>query len=422
VRPPSPDGTVQKAVEADPRQLDILFMVDNTASMEPNQHALSVAFPRLIEELQNLPGGMPDVHIGVVSSDMGAGGGERPNSDCNTALGNQGILWGNDPNGGLFGEDKTSPTVRNIKNGAGDYGCGMNSGAHWIEDSGSSEGGSRQQNYRGDLTDVFSCLAKAVGTRGCGFEHQLQSVRVALNPILREPDRPGHPAINPQNVGFLRPNAYLAVVIISDEDDCSADPSKDENDEIFVPEMTTETGSLRCAARGHVCNGRSIPDYDPQSGYMGQGFSANFANCDAKDSSDRHELPLIRVRDMIDSVNQVKPQPEEQIMGFGIIGWPQGGTLDGVEYRIGKDSTSMPVEQQKLWDYMPVCVVRDQKSADGNLYKGYGSFRIKKFLDAFRRPTETNVLSICDLSNFTDGLRQLGRLLAGRLGNSERKP
>jgi hypothetical protein len=298
----------------------------------------------------------------------------------------------------------------------------MNSGARWIEDLASKDGGDRQRNYKGDLTDVLSCLAKAVGTGGCGYEHQLQSVRVALNPILKDPTRDNGTPINPQNAGFLRPQAYLAIVMVSDEDDCSAEPANDENDGMFKSRLINETASLRCAARGHVCNGKSIPDYDPQSGYSGQGFSAAFANCDAKDSSDHHDLPLIRVRDMIDSVNQIKNQPEEQILGFGIIGWPQGDNLDGLEYRIDKDPTAQPFEQQKLWDYMPICKVPERKSTDGNIYKVYGAFRMKKFLDALKKPSESNVFSACDPANFADGMSQLGKLLAGRLGSSETKP
>ena len=61
---------------------------------------------------------------------------------------------------------------------------------------------------------AFSCLA-TVGTSGCGFEHQLASAAVSLG------FRGTTPAAN---VGFLRPDAFLAIAFITNEDDCSAPP------------------------------------------------------------------------------------------------------------------------------------------------------------------------------------------------------
>ena len=70
------------------------------------------------------------------------------------------------------------------------------------------------KNYAGTIDQAFSCLA-TVGTSGCGFEHQLASAAVSLG------FRGTTPAAN---VGFLRPDAFLAVAFITNEDDCSAPP------------------------------------------------------------------------------------------------------------------------------------------------------------------------------------------------------
>jgi hypothetical protein len=382
--------------------IDILFVIDNSPSMDPKQKALAASFPKMMESLQNLESGMPDVHIGVVSSDMGAGGGEA-GGNCNWVLGNQGLLWGNDPDVDPYMDNKFA-TVANINNG-----CGMNSGARWIQDVVAGDGASRARNYKGNLTDVFSCLAKAVGVGGCGYEHSLQSLRLALNPEAN---------INTQNIGFLRPRAYLGIVIVSDEDDCSADPSNQTNDGMFFPRTLGDTASLRCAARGHVCNGQAIPNYDPAMGYTGaKPFVANFADCEAKDDSGTNRnyksLPLIRIQDLIDSVKQVKVRPDEQILVAGIIGWPEEGSLSGHEYRIDKDLTSMPPEQQKLWDYMPICTLPDQKSAEGNIYKAYGGFRLKKFIDGFGNNGQ--VYSICNPAAFPNAMQQIGSALVRKI-------
>ena len=44
-----------------------------------------------------------------------------------------------------------------------------------------------------------------------------------------------------------------------------------------------DTTSLRCAARGHLCGGQPIPNYDPAVGYTGTApFTHSFADCSAK--------------------------------------------------------------------------------------------------------------------------------------------
>lgn len=61
-----------------------------------------------------------------------------------------------------------------------------------------------------DADETFSCLAE-VGTGGPSIEMPLESLKLALN------DR----VTDGTNTGFLRPDALLAVVILTDEDDCS---------------------------------------------------------------------------------------------------------------------------------------------------------------------------------------------------------
>jgi hypothetical protein len=224
-------------------------------------------------------------------------------------------------------------------------GCGLNQGARWIEDIQPAFGQiQRQVNYSGGpnaLPNVFSCLAKGVGVGGCGYEHQLQALRVALNPQQVGCDSQGKNCtdVNMANVGFVRTGAYLAIVLVTDEDDCSAEPNNSLNDNLFMnspkdpnTNAPTETSSMRCAARGHICNGYPIPDYaDPTRGYTGTGFTANFTDCAAKDQSitnvDNGLLPLIKVQDMIDSVVGVTTDVngathKDKILVSGIFGWP----------------------------------------------------------------------------------------------------
>ena len=49
------------------REIDILFMIDDSPSMLPLQAKLLANFPVFMNVLKNLPMGLPDVHIAVVS-------------------------------------------------------------------------------------------------------------------------------------------------------------------------------------------------------------------------------------------------------------------------------------------------------------------------------------------------------------------
>jgi hypothetical protein len=394
--------------------VDVLFVVGNSLGMDPKQAALAQSFPQMLQQLQQPPGGLPDLHIGVVSSDIGAGS-DNIGGSCSRVLGDRGLLWGNDTN-------NTIATVAGPPNN----GCGLNLGARWIEDVQTLDGSGRQQNYTGNLTDVFSCLAKGVGVNGCGYEHQLQSLRVALNPQQVNCDSQGKNCtdINMENVGFLRPKAYLAIVLLTDEDDCSApvaDTSTDSNDNngMFTQRPPMETASMKCATRGHLCGGQRIPNYDPVTGYSGQGFTHDFADCSPKDQLNPAQpgsayMPLIRVQDFVDSVNGVKSRPQDQILVSGIIGWPQNDNLTGVQYQIGVDTTSLPVPQNTYWDYMPICTVPTIKSADGNIYKAYGGLRLKKFIDSFGANGQH--FSICN-SDFSDAMIRIGAAIVQAMGS-----
>lgn len=160
--------------------IDIVFMIDNSGSMKEEQENLRRNFPAFTRVLKDLPQGLPNVHIGVVSSDMGTG---QFDGVLGCRLGGDAGRFQNTPRaGGCAG-----PRDAYIK-AVGD-----------------------DRNFEGDIDQVFSCIA-SLGTNGCGFEHQLQSVRAALDPQLM-------PA---ENEGFLREEAALAIILLTDEDDCSA--------------------------------------------------------------------------------------------------------------------------------------------------------------------------------------------------------
>ncbi|HZS38086.1 MAG TPA: hypothetical protein VFF06_14715 [Polyangia bacterium] len=181
-------------------KVDLLFLIDNSPSMAPKQAELKARFPQLISILDSFGKDNPaDYHIGVVTSDLGAGPYNINSGQCHP--------------GGDGG--KLQP-----KGAAADATCGaLGNGVNFIQynqkvkDSMGNPTSNLPPNE--DLPTAFGCMA-SVGDRGCGFEQQLEAVYKALHDPI------------PENAGFLRDDALLVVVWVTDEDDdCSIDPSSD---------------------------------------------------------------------------------------------------------------------------------------------------------------------------------------------------
>src|SRR4029079_9031457 len=56
------------------RDVDILFVIDDSPSMLDKQTNLKNNFPNFINVLKTIQGGLPNVHLGVITSDMGTKG------------------------------------------------------------------------------------------------------------------------------------------------------------------------------------------------------------------------------------------------------------------------------------------------------------------------------------------------------------
>jgi hypothetical protein len=234
------------------KDVDLLFVIDNSNSMGEEQDALATKFDRLIESLrseklgQDRPDGppctaadrrncrIPNVRIGVVSSDLGAGNYSLPS--CEVAGGDKGRL---------------QTTARSAD-------CPLPK-EPWISyvNGVTNVAGGPAGDPVGQVREAFKCIAM-LGVGGCGFEQQLEAARRALDDKV--------------NPGFLRKDAFLAVVFITDEDDCSA-----QKPQLFDPAQQGVTDplgpltSFRCTEFGVSCdkNGRQpgvrngcVPGFD----------------------------------------------------------------------------------------------------------------------------------------------------------------
>jgi hypothetical protein len=191
-------------------KVDILFLVDNSPSMDAMQTELKKKFGEFFKVFGDLAAAntYADLNIGVVTSDYGAGNTPNLSGGCDRSPGGQkGLL-------------QTTAAAGTPEAMAGCMGP-MGKFIHYAFNAG---GAPATTNLPGGATDAaslvntFTCMA-SVGAGGCGFEHQLESVYAALKN-------------NQENAGFLRPDALLTVVFVTNEDDGSGPPTTD----VFNPD------------------------------------------------------------------------------------------------------------------------------------------------------------------------------------------
>ncbi len=193
--------------------LDLLFVIDDSPSMVDKQVALKAAFPMLVAQLSSVSGGVPNLHLGVVSSDMGTKG---------SAVSVPGASIGAIGNGGCSGTGKDGVLQLG--------GATLMNGDRFVKLD--RQGG---KNFAGTLEDTFSQMA-SLGAVGCGFEQDLHAMRRSLEAGV--------------NAGFLRDSANLAVVVLTDEDDCSIlDPAVLGLDQVAYGPLQ----SFRCFRFGVEC-------------------------------------------------------------------------------------------------------------------------------------------------------------------------
>jgi len=159
----------------EPRKIDVLWIIDNSGSMQTSQANLAANFRSFIEKFQNLKF---DYHIAVNGTDA----------------------WKT-----LFDSSKTNSNLRDggaliydangipMKNPDGSF-MTTHSGVFVIDRS------------TPDVLNTFVTNA-VLGAHPLGDERAFQSFQASLS--------------NPLNSGFRRDDAFLAIIIVSDEDDFS---------------------------------------------------------------------------------------------------------------------------------------------------------------------------------------------------------
>ncbi len=256
------------------RDLDVLFVIHDSNSMLDKQTSLKSSFPVLVNVLNAMEGGMPNLHLGVISSDLGTKGADDAAPGPSIGSG-PGSCSGTGKSGNLLTNNTT------LVQGS------------FISDIANTDG-TRTANYLGSLDEAFAAMA-SLGASGCAIEQPLHAARAALNN-------------NPANAGFLRPSAHLAIVLFGDEDDCSMAHST------LLGSDTTTLGplsSFRCTRFGITCDeGGTTPDEMNVPGVKRQ--------CHSNEQSSY----LTRVASHVDFVKGLKTSPDD-ILVSAIVGPPE---------------------------------------------------------------------------------------------------
>ncbi|WP_437807691.1 hypothetical protein [Sorangium sp. So ce1078] len=242
-------GTVVERLPHRVDKIDLLLTIDNSASMKDKQDILALAVPDLVKRLVNpqcinplnptesappenggCPSGMErefepvlDIHIGIISTSLGDHGAA---SSCEGT----GKHFSNNDKGHLIArsdkddnnyDDNEPPTYQNKGFLAWDPEQKLDPAGESILDDGAGHG----------LVPTLTNMVRGVGDVGCGYESQLESwYRFLADPAPHEKItvvnqtavREGlDKALLEQRKAFLRPDSLLAIIMLSDENDCS---------------------------------------------------------------------------------------------------------------------------------------------------------------------------------------------------------
>ena len=164
-------------------KMDILFVIDDSGSMSEEQGNLAMNFPdfiTLINDYMTEAGDVLDYRVAITTT-------------------GRDVKWTID-----LGVGFPIPFDESGANGEFLTGSGCGYTKKWLE------------RTDPDVSGAFSCVAAALGTSGPSYEMPLLATELAFTDRVSDGT----------NMGFLREDALLAIVILTDEDDCS----REDND------------------------------------------------------------------------------------------------------------------------------------------------------------------------------------------------
>lgn len=380
------------------KDVDILFVIDNSGSMGEEQATLARNFERFINVLEE-PGVEANYRIGVTTTDngnpyCGTTGPEAGRLRLTSCRSRESEFTFNDsvekfeeacnavcPDS-FTAEDGTVIDLNSIPIEPTEIdGGGEPVARNWLENI---EG---RTNLPAGLTTVqaFQCFGPQ-GIDGCGFESHLESMWKALSRAGNNEET---------DFGFIRDNAILSIVHVTDEADCSYNTDWET---IFQPEgnrvfwSDPEAGQPSSA----VCWNAGVACSDGPGTYSGcrsVNFDEDGVEIDETNGGDPSEdavlRPVSRYTEFVQNFEDNKQviTPDQEVL-VAVIGGVSEDYMGGeITYQDSPGDTQF----QSDFGIGPGC----QKGADGAEGQAVPPVRLKEFADAFKVGDANNLFSIC---------------------------
>ncbi|MBL4686995.1 MAG: hypothetical protein JKY37_20535 [Nannocystaceae bacterium] len=353
-------------------QIDLLIVIDNSGTMGQEQVNLARNFPLLIEKLEGLQdsAGMavnPDVQIMVTTTDFGnplctpfepedyePSGGAPISSPCTDRLARFTDLTGS--------VEIESACTDVCPNGAAPS-------ANYIAFQGETNNVNMvpPTDINGDGTldspvaQALACIGPQ-GIDGCGYESPLENMLQALNPGADWNTGP---------TPFLRPDALLAIAIVTDEADCSVKDYSIMDDATFQ-ETNPDNGMQQASSA--ICWNAGVQCTGPDANGV-------FSDCTSRQAEDLQ--PITRYTNYL--INDLRDSQKKEVIMLGILGVPEvtahndeapfeptAGGVFALEYRNWVDGqyTGMPGGGDILPDEFAMSVDAADKQFDFGIGPG----------------------------------------------------
>lgn len=331
----------QRTTAPGPQQIDLLLVIDNSGSMCQEQAALSEAFASLGERLQDM-----DYRIAVTTTDL------------------------REPEPGQFRATPASP-MANLN-------CEDSNGDPLVPDTADcaaflAERADPALIRASDVTDQAMlaqwtrCLT-TLGTEGDGFEGGLGATLAALSctgpnaarfAACCRPDDTFDPTCSQEGIApdFLRPDAQLAVLYLTDENDCTARNTAPEG---WYPICDLAEEDLALGVL-EAYEGHCGPDVDARACYARDCGELDPVDCRVRCRVSRLDNSNCEWdRDTLLDVDRVEAQLKSlkrdasDLLIWAIVG-PEILTPDGDPVRYNRGAPTMMCETPGPEDYAACC-------------------------------------------------------------------
>ena len=395
----------ESALVGTQRGVDLLFVVDNSGSMATPQARLSQAIGSLLAVL-DADDVRANYRIAVTTTDSGN---PRCPAASSTPEGGRLVLSSCldrvDAGEFTFNDEDFSASCTDF--------CGKRDAdlqvlattteldpqaqpRRWVE---RSEG---VLNVKGAPAEELLRCYLPQGVAGCGFESHLESMYLAL---AKAADRKSG-----ENYGFMRDAAQLAIVIVSDETDCSVSPGGKEiftSNKVFWndPELDVAPTSAVCWRAGVACSGGN--------GVYSECHAENHDLQGASGAADSQAVlqPVAKYVDLVKGIEAAKREIDElqRVKVWLLTGVPAGYASFDAELMY---ADSPDPDYQASFGIGPGCVFEDPKLGT---HGAAPPVRERAFAEAFTEPATRRLYSLCD-ADYAGALAAIGEEIAAAIG------